>query len=154
MAINLISAEISRMFQDLLILRLHFYLSWDIAHSLGETILITADNICLQTCESFAEMLIRRALSLLVSRNFWTKVTEVDFSLKLAYRFELCSKTYSPADCCAKYGSPVGGEGFSPRESYLTWKMGLGAFQNQRTPLYILCTLGRLSRLGRGILCL
>lgn len=105
MAINLISAEISRMFQDLLILCLHFYLSWDIAHSLGETMLTMDDNICLQTCESFAEMLVRRALSLLVSRNFCTKVIEVDFSLKLAYRFELCSKTYSPRVCCARYGS-------------------------------------------------
>lgn len=121
MAINLISTEISRMFQNLLILCLHFYLSWDIAHSLGETMLITDDNICLQTCESFAEELVRRALSFQgVPRNFRVKVIEVDFSLKLAYRFELCSKTESPADCCAKYGSPMGGEGFSPCESYLT----------------------------------
>ena len=35
MAIYLISTDISGMFQDLLILCLHFYLSWDIAHSLG-----------------------------------------------------------------------------------------------------------------------
>lgn len=70
MAIYLISTEITRMFQDLLILCLNFYLSRDTADSLGETMLITDDDICLQACESFAEMLVKRALSLLVSRSF------------------------------------------------------------------------------------
>lgn len=142
MAINLISTEISRMFQDLFILCLHFYLSWDIAHSLRETRLITDDNICLQTCESFAEMLVRRALSLLVSRNFCTKVIEVDFSLRLAYRFEVCSKTYFPADYRTKYGSSRGGKMCSPREIYWTWKMGLGVFlsKSDETVIYFLHT--------------
>lgn len=75
--------------------------------------------------------------SLPVSRNFCTKVIQVDHSLKLAYEFELCSKTYSLADCCAKYGSPMGGEGFSPGESNLPWKMGMDVFLSKSDEIII-----------------